>query len=209
MTLLSSLCPCSTGIPLFGVFLLECGKIRVCPGTQRGNSIGLKPDPHVLLQSPYWGWGLKVSKQLNVPLLYIPHCSLPQLPQRAEEQLPSETRMSLLGTPCHKPHPKLKQENSLESPSSLDPPSPQIQPAHQHRQGRLITLTNDVLSKRGSFLSSQGPWEAHKAGTTMLILHRRKRLSKVTQRQKLLNPHSLLPPHQLPFRASGDNTVKI
>lgn len=94
------------------------------------------------IQSPYWGWGLKVSKQLNVPLIYISRCSLPQLPQRSEEQLPSETRMSLLGTPCHKPHPKLKQENSLESPSSLDPPSPQIQLAHQHRQGRLVTSTN-------------------------------------------------------------------
>lgn len=175
---------------------------------QRGNSIRLRPEPHVLLQSPCWGWGLKVSKQLNVPLIYISHRSLPQLPQRAEEQLPSETRMSLLGTPCHKPHPKLKQENSLESPSSLDPPAPKSNLPISTGKG-LITLTKDVLSKHGSILSSQGPWEAHKAGTTMLILQRRKRLSKVTQRQKLLNPHSLLPPHQLPFRASGDNTVKI
>lgn len=52
---------------LFSVFLLERGKIRVPTWMGRKNSIRLKPKPHDPAQSPRWGWGLKVSKQLNVP----------------------------------------------------------------------------------------------------------------------------------------------
>lgn len=124
-----------------------------------------------------------------MPLLYLSHCSLPQLPQRRcrEEQSPSETRMSLLGTPCHKPHPKLKQENGLEIPSSLGSQCPHptcptctARETHNFTQG---------LRKHESILSSQGPWEAPKAGTTMLILQRRKRVSKTTQWHQPLNPH--------------------
>lgn len=69
LSLISSLCPCRKLVKfshslLFHVFFLECGKIRVPTWMGRGNSIRLKPKCYDPVQSPQWGWGLKVSKQM-------------------------------------------------------------------------------------------------------------------------------------------------